>query len=106
RSGIPLATTLRLALAADTVSIVIMEIVDNGIMLAIPGAMDAGLSRPLFWVSLAGSLVLAGISAFPANRLMIARGRGHAVIHGRHGHAAGADSRTAHHDRHAEHGKD
>jgi hypothetical protein len=63
-----------------------MEIVDNGIMLIVPGAMDAGLRRqPLFWLSLAGSLVLAGAAAFPVNRWLIGRGRGHAVIHARHG---------------------
>lgn len=68
RSGIPLAKTLKLALAADAISIIIIEIVDNGIMLIIPGAMDSGLGQPPFWMSLAGSLILAGTAAFPANR--------------------------------------
>jgi hypothetical protein len=98
RSGIPLATTLRLALAADTFSIILMEIVDNGIMLIIPGAMDAGLDEILFWASLAGSLVLAGMAAFPVNRWLIARGRGHAVVHALHpssGNASG-HRRTPH----------
>jgi hypothetical protein len=95
RSGIPLAKTLRLALAADTVSIIIMEIVDNGIMLVIPGAMDAGLRQPLFWLSLAGSLVLAGMAAFPVNRWLISRGRGHAVVHALHA-SRGAASEHRH----------
>ena len=61
-----------------------MEIVDNAIMLVIPGAMDAGLTSLLFWGSLAVSLVIAGIAAFPVNRWLIARGRGHAVVHRYH----------------------
>src|SRR5688572_20752427 len=71
---------LRLALAADTASISVMEIVDNAIMLVIPGAMDAGLSAPLFWGSLAFALAVAALAAFPVNRWLIARGRGHAVV--------------------------
>jgi phage shock protein PspC (stress-responsive transcriptional regulator) len=102
RSGIPLAATLRLALAADTFSIIIMEIVDNGIMLIIPGAMNAGLEQILFWASLAGSLVLAGMAAFPVNRWLIARGRGHAVVHGLHASPGDASSRRRipHQDHH------
>ena len=84
RSGLALGLALRLALASDTVSITIMEIVDNAIMLAIPGAMSAGLDTPLFWASLAVSLVIAGAIAYPANRWLIARGRGHAVVHQYH----------------------
>ena len=64
----------------------IMEIVDNAIMLVIPGAMEAGLGDPLFWGSLAVALVIAGAAAFPVNRWLIARGRGHAVVHRYHGH--------------------
>jgi hypothetical protein len=75
---------LGLAFAADTASITIMEIVDNGIMLVIPGAMDAGLTSVTFWGSLAVALVIAGAAAFPVNRWLIARGRGHAVVHQRH----------------------
>ena len=75
---------LRLALAADTASIAVMEIVDNGIMLLIPGAMDAGLSNVVFWASLAVSLAIAAVAAFPVNRWLIARGRGHAVVHAHH----------------------
>jgi hypothetical protein len=80
------AAATRLALAADTASITVMEIVDNAIMLVIPGAMDAGLASILFWVSLAVSLAVAAVAAFPVNRWLIARGRGHAVVHAHHHH--------------------
>jgi hypothetical protein len=80
----PPATTLRLALASDTVSIFIMEVVDNGIMLLVPGAMDAALTELWFWASLTGSLLLAGLAAFPVNRWLIAHGRGHALVHPQH----------------------
>lgn len=84
RSGMALGAALRLALAADTVSITIMEIVDNAVMLVIPGAMHAPLSSFLFWGSLAFALAVAGLAAFPVNRWLIARGHGHAVVHGHH----------------------
>jgi hypothetical protein len=77
-------SALKLALAADTASITVMEIVDNAIMLVIPGAMDAGLNSLLFWGSLAFSLAVAAIAAFPVNRWLIARGKGHAVVHAHH----------------------
>jgi hypothetical protein len=80
------ATAAKLALAADTASITIMEIVDNAIMLVIPGAMDAGLGSLLFWASLAFSLAVAAVAAFPVNRYLIARGKGHAVVHAHHQH--------------------
>ena len=86
RAGIAFGAVLKLALAADTISITIMEIVDNGIMLAIPGAMDAHLDNPLFWGSLAAALLIAGVAAFPVNRWLISRGRGHAVVHQHHQH--------------------
>jgi hypothetical protein len=86
RSGMALGVVVPIALASDTVSITIMEIVDNAVILVIPGAMDAGLSEPLFWGSLALSLAVAGVAAYPANRWLIARGRGHAVVHQHHGH--------------------
>jgi hypothetical protein len=89
RAGLPARNAARLALASDTASITIMEIVDNSIMLAIPGAMESGLGSPLFWGSLAASLALAGLAAFPVNRWLIARGRGHAVAHASMGHGAG-----------------
>ena len=86
RGGLALAAAVPLALASDTISIAVMEIVDNAIMLWIPGAMEAGLTNLLFWGSLAASLLLAGAVAFPVNRWLIARGRGHAVVHAHHRH--------------------
>jgi len=86
RSGIVLGTAIGLALAADTLSIVVMEIVDNAIVLVWPGAMDAGLADLLFWGSLAIALAVAFAAAYPVNRALIARGRGHAVVHAYHGH--------------------
>jgi hypothetical protein len=86
RAGMALGPTVKLALAADTISITTMEIVDNAVMLAIPGAMHAGLDEILFWGSLAFALVVAGAAAFPVNRWLIARGRGHAVVHAHHHH--------------------
>lgn len=79
-----LATAAKLALAADTASITVMEIVDNAIMLVIPGAMTAGLDSVLFWGSLAFSLAVAAVAAFPVNRWLIGRGMGHAVVHAHH----------------------
>jgi hypothetical protein len=84
RSGLALATVVPIALAADTFSIGVMEIVDNAILLVIPGAMEAGLADPLFWGSLAFALAVAWVAAFPVNRWLIARGRGHAVVHAYH----------------------
>ncbi len=86
RSGLAFATVLPIAFAADTFSITVMEIVDNAIMLMIPGAMEAGLTNLLFWGSLAVALLIAGAAAFPFNRWLIARGKGHAVVHAQHGH--------------------
>ena len=74
----------RLAFASDTLSITTMEIVDTAIILVIPGAMAAGLADPLFWGSLAIAMLVAGVVAFPVNRWLIARGRGHAILHGHH----------------------
>ena len=88
RAGLALSAAIPLALASDTLSIAVMEIVDNAIMLLIPGALEAGLTDALFWGSLAASLVIAGAVAFPVNRWLIARGKGHAVVHEHHhGHA-------------------
>ena len=87
RSGLALAKVLPIAFAADTLSITIMEIVDNLILVLIPGAMEAGLTSLLFWGSLAFALAVAFVAAYPANRWMIARGKGHAVVHDyHHGH--------------------
>ncbi len=84
RSGMALATVLPVAFAADTLSITVMEIVDNLIVLIIPGAMEAGLGSLLFWGSLAFALAVAFVAAFPVNRYLIVRGRGHAVVHQYH----------------------
>jgi hypothetical protein len=81
RAGLTLAAVIPIALASDTLSIATMEIVDNAIVVAIPGAMEGGLDSVLFWGSLSFSLVVAGAIAVPVNRWLIARGRGHAVVH-------------------------
>jgi len=96
RAGIGFEKALKLAFASDTVSITIMEIVDNLIMLVIPGAMDAGLSDFRFWGSLALALALAGIAAYPVVRWLISRGKGHAVVHDYHGGHDG-NGRGSHH---------
>jgi hypothetical protein len=85
RGGMALGQAVGLTAAADTISIVVMEAVDNLIVVLVPGAMAAGLGDPLFWGSLAVGLVIAFAAAFPVNRWLIARGRGHAVVHGAHG---------------------
>lgn len=84
--GLAFGTAAGLALASDTLSIVVMEIVDNAIILVWPGAIDAGLGDLLFWGSLAVALAIAFLAAFPVNRALIARGRGHAVVHAHHRH--------------------
>lgn len=81
RAGLTLRRAVKVALAADSVSIAVMEIVDNTIMVGVPGAMDAGLTSGLFWGALAGSLAIAFVLTTPVNRWMIGRGRGHAVVH-------------------------
>ncbi|MFF7974983.1 DUF4396 domain-containing protein [Streptomyces sp. NPDC007905] len=84
RAGLPVRQALKVALAADTVSIAVMELIDNTVVVGVPGAMDAGVSEALFWASLAVSLVLAFVLTTPVNRWMIGRGRGHAVVHAYH----------------------
>ena len=96
RARLPVGRALGLAFAADTLSITVMEIVDNAIMLAVPGAMDAPLDSPLFWGSLISALVIAGVVAFPLNRWLIERGRGHALVHAHHGDAHGASGTSVH----------
>lgn len=86
RAGLALTAVLPIALASDTFSIAIMEVVDNAVVVAVPGAMDAGLGTLLFWGSLALSLAVAFVAAVPVNRRLIARGRGHAVVHRAGGH--------------------
>lgn len=84
RAGVDVRAAIRVALAADTVSILTMEVVDNGSLLVWPAAMDAGLGDALFWVSLAVSLAIAFVVTVPVNHWMIGRGRGHAVVHEMH----------------------
>ncbi|WP_086664131.1 DUF4396 domain-containing protein [Lentzea kentuckyensis] len=84
RSGLAFKAALGVALAADTVSIAVMEVVDNAVMVLVPGAMEAGLTNWLFWVALAFSLAVAFVVTVPVNRWMIGRGKGHAVVHQHH----------------------
>jgi hypothetical protein len=86
RSGLALGAVVPIALASDTISIAIMEIVDNAIMLLIPGAMEAGLDNIGFYAALAFALLVAGAVAYPVNRRLISRGKGHAVVHRHHAH--------------------
>ena len=86
RSGLAIGTALGVAFAADTLSITVMEIVDNAAILAVPGAMDAGLANPLFWGALALGLGIAWVAAFPVNRWLLARGMGHARAMAHHTH--------------------
>ena len=81
RAGLPFRRALGVALAADTVSIAVMELVDNAVMLSVPGAMDDGIGSALFWLALAGSLAVAFVVTLPVNRWLMGRGRGHAVVH-------------------------
>ena len=87
RAGLDVSSAVRAALAADTLSITVMELVDNGFLLMWPGAMEATLADPLFWVALGASLAVAFVVTVPVNRWLIDRGRGHAVVHRMHGHA-------------------
>lgn len=88
RAGLPWARAITVALAADTVSITVMEIVDNAVMLLVPGAMDAGVADRLFWGALAFAFAVAFVVTVPVNRWLIARGKGHAVVHEHHHHAS------------------
>ena len=81
RAGLALSAVVPIALATDTFSIAVMEVVDNALMVAIPGAMESGVGDLLFWGALSFALVVAGIVAFPVNRWLITRGKGHAVLH-------------------------
>jgi hypothetical protein len=86
QAGVSFRTAVGVALAADTVSIAVMELVDNGFMLAIPGVMDAGLGSWVFWAALAGALIIAFFAAWPVNRILISKGLGHAKVHEYHNH--------------------
>ena len=86
RSGMALGAVIPIALASDTISIAVMEFVDNAVLLLIPGVMDAGLDDIGFWAALAFALLVAGTVAYPVNRWLLARGKGHAVVHQHHQH--------------------
>jgi hypothetical protein len=92
RGGVAFATALTIALAADTLSIAVMELVDNAIILVVPGAMEAGLADALFWGTLALALAVAFVAAFPVNRWLLQRGRGHALVHAYHHGSSGRHS--------------
>lgn len=83
--GVPLSKAMRLVLAADTLSILTMEIVDNAVMALVPGAMGAGIVNPLFWLTLALALTVAFFAALPVNRYLLQRGQGHALVQAYHG---------------------
>ncbi|MEU1818900.1 DUF4396 domain-containing protein [Streptomyces roseifaciens] len=85
RAGLGFKPAIKVALAADTVSIAVMELVDNGIIALVPGAMDAHLTDGLFWSALLGGFVVAFLITTPVNKWMIGRGKGHAVVHAYHG---------------------
>ena len=101
RSGLPLRAAIPVALAADTISITVMEVVDNAIMLGVPGAMDAGLTSPLFWGALAFALSVAFIVTVPVNRWLISKGKGHAVVHQYHQPSVADSSQDVHAGHHA-----
>ena len=86
RAGLAVSAVIPIALASDTISIAIMEVVDNAIMLLIPGAMEAGLDNLGFYAALTAALLIAGAAAYPINRWLISRGKGHAVVHQHHAH--------------------
>lgn len=103
RAGVDVRAAVKIALAADTLSILVMEVVDNAMLLAIPGAMEAGLASGLFWGSLAVALAVAFVVTVPVNKWMIGRGRGHAVVHEMahgSGHDSGHDGGHEHHHAH------
>jgi hypothetical protein len=96
RAGLGFGAAVSTALAADTVSITVMEIVDNAFLVLLPGAMEATLTSALFWWSLAAALAVAFVVTVPVNKWMIGRGKGHAVVHEMHGHV----HEDAHHSHH------
>lgn len=97
KAGIAIGTALSTVLAADTLSILTMEIVDNAVMAVVPGAMDSGITHPVFWLAMILALSVAFVAAFPVNRYLLARGKGHALMHEYH---AGMHSE---HEKHADH---
>lgn len=108
QAGVALSTALPLVLAADTLSIAAMELVDNAVMAVIPGAMDAGIVNPVFWLSMMVALGAAFIAAYPVNKYLLGRGKGHALMHQYHHGShdkthAEHEARPHHHDHHGAH---
>ena len=105
QAGVGFGRALRVVFAADTVSIATMEVVDNGVMALIPGAMDAGLVNPVFWIGMSIALGAAFLAAFPVNLVLIDRGKGHALTHQVHAGHAGPAGHEQHegHEQHAGH---
>lgn len=97
RSNVPFKKAARLVLAADTVSILTMEVVDNLVMLVVPGAMGAGLANPLFWISMAVALAVAFVAAVPVNRHLLQKGKGHALVHEYHHSHEDSHDHSHHH---------
>jgi hypothetical protein len=102
RMGIAFKAALGVVLAADTLSIAVMEVVDNAVMAGIPGAMDEGLVNPIFWIGMIVALTAAFVAAYPVNRFLLARGKGHALTHQFHEGHSGHDGHDGH-DGHAHH---
>jgi hypothetical protein len=96
KSGVAITTALPIVFASDTLSIATMEVVDNGVMAVIPGAMEAGLVNPIFWLSMTVALTAAFFAAFPVNRYLLGKGKGHALLHKYH---QGHDDHS-HHEHH------
>ncbi len=103
KMGVGFFAALSVVFAADTLSIATMELVDNAVMATIPGAMDAGLTSPLFWIAMFVSLLAAFIAAYPVNRYLLSRGKGHALIMKYHNHGSHAEHSHEHHDHHGHH---
>jgi hypothetical protein len=106
RAGLPVRRALTIVLAADTLSILTMEVVDNAVMAAVPGAMDAGLTNPVFWLALTLALGVAFAAAYPVNAYLLERGKGHALTHEYHHAAHGDHAEHAEHAAHAGHAMD
>jgi hypothetical protein len=103
QAGMGLGRALKVVLVADTLSIVVMEVVDNSVMAAVPGAMDAGLVSPVFWIAMILALSAAFVAAFPVNRYLIDRGKGHALHHAHHEHGDHGGQANDEHGAHAHH---
>jgi hypothetical protein len=103
QAGMGLGRALKVVLVADTLSIVVMEVVDNSVMAAVPGAMDAGLVSPVFWIAMILALSAAFVAAFPVNRYLIDRGKGHALHHAHHEHGDHRGQANDEHGAHAHH---